>query len=449
LARLAFFSIMQPSESVSRRLLLNALSLYLVQGCTYLLPLITFPYLARVLGPKGWGTVLFSQAIGAAIAAVVEYGFEFSATREVARFSHQKQRLQELVAGVLGAKAVLATLGLIVVILARPYTFRVAASPALFWASLFWGVAQGINMLWYFQGLQRMAWAGGLDIAGKVVATVCIFAFVRQPEDGWKMMMAQALGCGVSHAITVGIASYEVGFCWPRPRLVMEALRLSWSMFLFRASMGLFSSANGLVLGFLASPIAVGWYGAADKFRQIALQAQWPINQTLFPHQAHKVKQNALNGIRTVTRSLVILGGLSAVFAVVLILCAPLLVNVVLGPAFLPAVPVLRVLAFMVPLQTLCTVISAQWMLPLGFESDCSFVVVTAGILNLTLGGLLSWKLGALGMATAACFAQLYSLLALHVLSRRKGLSPIAGLKYWFSAASRISAYDLERRDVE
>jgi hypothetical protein len=40
-------------------------------------------------------------------------------------------------------------------------------------------------------------------------------------------------------------------------------------------------------------------------------------------------------------------------------------------------------------------------------------------------------------------------LLALHVLSRRKGLSPIAGLKYWFSAASRISAYDLERRDVE
>jgi PST family polysaccharide transporter len=417
---------MQSRDSVRRTLLLNAVSLYVVQGCTYLLPFITFPYLARVLGPRGWGTVLFSQAIGAVIIVVVEYGFDLSSTREVARFSHDKERLQELVAGVLGAKAVLAIFALIVVMLARPFTLRVAPSPALFWASVFWGIAQGINMLWYFQGLQRMAWAGGLDITGKIVATVCIFIFVRHPEDGWKVMMAQALGCTASHAITVAMAAYEVGLCRLRLGLIAEALRRGWSMFLFRASIGVFTSANGLVLGFLATPIAVGWYGAADKFRQIAYQSLWPINQTLFPHQAQAVKENASNGIRTIRRSLVVLGGLSVVLGVVLMIWAPQLIRLVAGSAFLPAVPVLRVLAVLVPLQTFCTVISAQWMLPLGFESECSFVVVTGGVLNVVAGTLLAWKWGATGMAIATCISQFYSCVALDRVLRRKGLSPIA-----------------------
>jgi PST family polysaccharide transporter len=138
-----------------------------------------------VLGPGGWGAVLFSQAIGSLIAMGVEYGFDLSATREVARCSDDKNRLRELVTGVTTAKVFLALLGVSLAVLARPYTLRVAPSPALFWSSTLWGVGQGINMLWYFQGLQRMAWAGGLDISGKIVATISIFVLVHRPEDGW------------------------------------------------------------------------------------------------------------------------------------------------------------------------------------------------------------------------------------------------------------------------
>src|SRR3954447_15094234 len=89
------------------KILVNVVTLYGVQACTYVLPLITFPYLARVLHPDGWGAVLFSQAIGAMIAIAVEYGFDLSATRETARFSTDRKRLRELVAGVLGAKIAL------------------------------------------------------------------------------------------------------------------------------------------------------------------------------------------------------------------------------------------------------------------------------------------------------------------------------------------------------
>jgi polysaccharide transporter, PST family len=158
------------------------------QGCTYLLPLVTFPYLARVLKPDGWGAVLFSQAIGTVVAICVEYGFDSSVTRETARFPTDKKLLRELIAWVLGAKVVLALAGIAGAMLVRPYILRVAPSSGLFWASTLWGVGQGINMLWYFLALQRMGWAGGMDISGKVVATLSIFAFVHNPAHGWKVM---------------------------------------------------------------------------------------------------------------------------------------------------------------------------------------------------------------------------------------------------------------------
>ena len=71
-----------PRKLLHSGFLQNVIALYGVQACTYALPLLTFPYLARVLGPSGWGVVVFAQAIGIVITCVVEYGFDISASRE-------------------------------------------------------------------------------------------------------------------------------------------------------------------------------------------------------------------------------------------------------------------------------------------------------------------------------------------------------------------------------
>ena len=177
--------VWNPRKLLRRGLVQNVIALYGVQICTYALPLVTFPYLARVLGPSGWGSVVFAQAIGAVIAVFVEYGFDISASRETSRHRNEPRLLSELISGVLGAKVLLAALCICGALFSRRFTHHIAPSLALFWSSTIWGVCQGINMLWYFQGMERMRLASALEIGGKVVATLRSSSwFITPMTDG-------------------------------------------------------------------------------------------------------------------------------------------------------------------------------------------------------------------------------------------------------------------------
>jgi PST family polysaccharide transporter len=420
-------SDLNPKKFLRNGFVHNVIALYGVQASTYALPLLTFPYLARVLGPSGWGIVVFAQAIGVVIASVVEYGFDISASRETSRQRNDPERLSALISGVLGAKSLLAILCIGGALFFRPFTHHVAPSVALFWASTIWGVCQGINMLWFFQGLERMRLASALEIGGKVLATMSIFALVHKPEDGWKVMASQCIGCVVAHGVTVVLACREVGFRWPTPTSVWDALRFGGSMFLFRAVQGLSGSFNGLILGSVAPVAALGEYAGAERITRVFQQGMWPVNQALYPKLTQQMQNDPNRAIKTVRLSLLLLGGLGLVLGFALFLGAPLLVHLILGPAFKNSVPVLRVFSLWIPLVALCTVMIFQLLLPNHLDKQFNLVNITAALLGIVSTLLLAPSHKALGVAWSAVAVQLYTLLTFSLVVWRAGLNPFAG----------------------
>jgi polysaccharide transporter, PST family len=419
-------SDLNPKKFLRNGFVHNVIALYGVQASTYAFPLLTFPYLARVLGPSGWGVVVYAQAIGAVIASVVEYGFDISASRETSRQRNEPERLSALISGVLGAKFLLAILCMGGALVSRPFTHQVAPSLALFWASTIWGVCQGINMLWFFQGLERMRLASALEIGGKALATLSIFVLVHKPDDGWKVMASQCVGCVVAHGVTVVLAYREVGFRWPTSPSVWNALRLGGSMFLFRAVQGLSGSINGLILGAVAPVAALGEYAGADRITRVFQQGMWPVNQALYPKLTQQVQNNPMSAMKTVRLSLFFLGGLGLIFGLAIFFGAPLLVHLVLGPAFRNSVPVLRVFSLWIPLIALCTVMIFQLLLPNHLDRQFNFVNVTAALLGIISTLLLAPRYKALGVAWSAVAVQLYTLLAFSLVAWRAGLNPFA-----------------------
>ena len=416
--------IWTPRKFFSHGLVQNVIALYGVQACTYLLPVLTFPYLARVLGPSGWGRVVFAQLIGSVVAVVVEYGFDISASRETSRHRDEPRQLARLISGVLGAKGLLAVLAVCGALIFRELSHHLSASKLLFWMGTIWGVFQGINMLWYFQGLERMRLASVLEISGKVVATLSIFVLVRRPEDGWKVMAAQCIGCAVAHGITVVLAYREVGFAWPTPRAVWQALRMGGSMFLFRAAQSMSGSINGLVLGSVTSLAVLGEYAGAERLSRVFQQGMWPVNQALYPKLTHQMENNTGDPMKTVRLSIIFLGGLGLLFGLILFFAAPLLVHLVLGSAFQNSVPALRIFALWIPLIALSTVMIFQLLLPNGLDNQFNLVTVIASLIGIGCSVLLAPRLGAAGIAWSAVISQLFTLIAFAFIARNAGLNP-------------------------
>src|SRR6202008_3599009 len=101
---------------------------------SYLLALVTVPYLGRVLGPATWGLLAAVQSFGGYLLLSVEFGFALSATKEAARWKNDPGMLRDILAGVLGAKMLLALSAATLAVLAERFISVFQGHGLLFWS---------------------------------------------------------------------------------------------------------------------------------------------------------------------------------------------------------------------------------------------------------------------------------------------------------------------------
>jgi len=138
---------------LKHKLTKNMMYLYGAHVARYLFPLVTLPYLTRVLGTKTWGVVAFIQAYSLYIAMVIEFGVGISGTREISVNRGSMSKCGEILYGILGAQFLLISISISITFLIQRYITIFITHPFVLWMGTFSAVFQGLALLWYFQGL--------------------------------------------------------------------------------------------------------------------------------------------------------------------------------------------------------------------------------------------------------------------------------------------------------
>ncbi len=327
----------------------NLLYLYAVQAANYLFPLITLPYLARVLGPEGFGKLALAQALSQYLYIVLEYGFSLSATREVAKWRDRPEALQSVLGGVLGARTLLSLPAAGTALLTLYLFPPLQGEFGLVWGGFLLALGMSLSPVWFFQGMERMGSVALMEFLVRLLATLGIFFLVRSPAQvAWPLYL-QALASFVVGFVGLAWAASWTGLPWPRFGEAWTWLKRGFSLFFFRSVVSLYTTANVLLVGLFLPPVQVALYAGAEKLTKALIPMWDPFSRLFLPRFSYLLEKSPREASRLARRvgGAMLLLGLAA--AGVLVFASPFLVRVLLGPGYEGTVPLMRVLAWLLP----------------------------------------------------------------------------------------------------
>jgi PST family polysaccharide transporter len=346
-------------------------------------PLITLPFLARVLDRSQFGLVIFVQTFSFLVALLVNYGFNLSATREVARRRHDPAPLSSAVSGVLGAQLLLAVASAVLSLTLWPVVPIFSQDPELLGYGVALGILQGWLPVWFFLGIERSQVVALGELASRLLALGLIVALVREPDDAGLVLLIYTVSAAASTGILIALVLRRVTRIRFSGASTQDALRRGRTLLAGTGATALYTGANAFVLGLLVPAGQVAIFAAAEKVVRAGSRVLGLTTAAVYPRVSLLLSRGDLaRANRLSTLSVGLFAGAAVVGAAVLAIWAPLIVGTVFGSRFEGSIPLLRTLALLLPLNVLGFALSTQWLLPRRLDRWVTTVLLCACVLN-------------------------------------------------------------------
>ena len=301
------------NTDAKKRLLGNFFSLSVLQAFTYILPLLTLPYLVRVLGVDKFGLVMFAQSFLMFFTILVDYGFGLSATREISIYRDNKAKVTEIFSSVMMIKFILVVVSFILLSIIV-FTFeKFSTNWELYYLTFLYVVGQAMFPVWYFQGMERMKYITIVNITSKILFTVLIFVVIQSPNDYIYVPILNGFGLIVGGIISLFIIykTFNQPFVLQSLNTLKIYFKDSSQFFLSRVSVSIYTSANAFVLGLMTNTTMVGYYSIAEKLYMAIQSFYGPVTQALYPYVA---KEKNIKLFKKIFTLAVVLNTLGIIF---------------------------------------------------------------------------------------------------------------------------------------
>ncbi len=365
----------------------NVLLLYLVQFSSYVMPVITLPYLSRVLSPEKFGLIAYAQAFMWYFITLTDYGFNLSATRQIAIHQEDTEEVSRIFSTVMVCKVLLTLLGLIILmttVLAIP---KLRRDWLLFLLAFLSVVGNCLFPLWLFQGLQKLGHAAIRDFLAKILGIVALLSLVHSDKD--YLLVAGIQGGSAALAGLIGLACVPLA-CpvrWRTPdwRQIRQALVAGWPLYLSLAASSFAGATSIMLLGLFSTPAEVGYYSGAQRIIAALKSLVGPVVTAVYPMVSLKAGRSKLEVLSFVKKYAFLLSSPFLAIGILVMTAGPWIVRVALGPKYDSSIILMQIMAMSPFLLSMSHVYSTYYMLACGYDRAWMRIMLTASVLNFVL----------------------------------------------------------------
>lgn len=375
--------------------------LMILQITSYIFPLITIPYLARVIGVEGFGKIAFSAAVIVWFKTIADWGFNYTATRDVARNRNNPEKISEIFSNVLWARIFLTFLSFISLMLAIstiPY-FKQNESILLVTFLLVPGYI--LFPEWFFQAMEQMKFITIFNLFSKAVFTAFVFIFIKKESDFILQPLFISLGYAVSgiFAMYIVIVKWKIKILPPSIFGIYSTIENSTNVFINNIMPNLYNSFSIVLLGFYGGSVSNGLLDAGSKFINIVQQFIMVISRVFFPLLSRRSdKHNIFIKINL---------SVSFISSIALFLLAPIIISIFFTKEFYQAIPVLQIMSVSIVFLALNNAYGTNYMIIQGYEKELRNITFFVSLIGFVSAFPLIYYYDFLGAAITITFTRI------------------------------------------
>lgn len=411
--------------------------------CNYLFPLITYPYVSRVLGVENIGICNFVDSIINYFVLFSMLGIGSYGVREIARCKNNQEERNRVFSSLMSVNVVLTVFSLAVLIV---LTYTISAL-AVYKQFLLIGVIKLLfNVIlieWLFQGIQEFKYITVRSIIVRLIYIILIFLFVHSEAD-----------TSIYYLLTALITVFNGLFNWIYSRrfvhLSFKNIRIS--PFIapilayggYRILTSMYTSFNTAFLGFSSGDTEVGYFSTATKLYSILMGVFSAFTLAMIPKVAQMLKDNEIEKLKIIAKDTFSL--LFAIAFPLIIFCeyqASTIINILSGAGYEGAIIPFQIVAILILVVGIEQIVIQQFLMATtNSNRGVLQLSITGALIGVLINICLTPKYGALGASIAWLISELAVLTTgLWLMNRNMGIR--IPIKDFFSKLTYSSVYIL------
>ncbi len=394
--------------SIKKNFIMNAV----LTMSNFVFPLITFPYVSRILLPAGTGRVQFATSVIAYFSMFAQLGIPTYGIRACAKVRDNREELTRTAHELLMINLIMNVITYAALVLALIVVPRFREEKILLAIVSLTILLTSVGMEWLYKALEQYKYITVRSIIFKFIALIAMFALVHTESDYIIYGAISIFAASASNLLNLVNSHKYIGIRSVGGYNFRRHLKPVAIFFAMACATTIYTNLDNVMLGFMATDADVGFYGAAVKIKTILVSIVTSLGTVLLPRASYYVEHGKMEEFKRITAKALNFVLLFAVpLSVYFMLFARDGILLLSGVAFEGAIIPMQVIMPTLLLIGITNIFGIQILVPMGKEKTVLYSEIAGAVVDIIINAALIPTLRATGAAIGTLIAEFVVLL--------------------------------------